>query len=422
MKILYINHYAGSPLHGMEYRPFYLSSEWVSCGHTVKVIAASNSHVRTENPIFDAESKSEYFNGINYVWYSTPRYFRNGVMRLINIASFLWRLWRNAKELAADFKPDIVIASSTYPMDIWPAEKISRLAGARLVYEVHDLWPLSPIELGQMPRWHPFILLVQLAEDYAYKHADKVVSILPKTLEYMVSRGMAPEKWAYVPNGVDLAEWQSPAELPGDVQNVINTMKARGLPIVGYAGTHGLANALDVLLDAAALLKGQAQILLVGTGPERERLLKRVTTEELDNVIMLPSVPKAAIPKLLDQIDIAYIGWHPNPLYRFGISPNKLMDYMMAGLPVVHSVDAGNDPVQEADCGLTVRPNEPKAVAKAIRELCELTCKERHTLGARGREFVMSHRLYPTLANNFLLAITTEDEGSQIMHKYETRN
>lgn len=412
MNILLINHYAGSPRHGMEFRPYYLAREWVAAGHRVQILAGSYSHIRAKPPAMSANGVThEQIDGVEYCWHPTPSYVGNGLGRAKSMLSFIWQLWRSAKQIALDFKPDVVIASSTYPMDIWPAKKIADLAGAKLVYEVHDLWPLSPMELGGMSRWHPFIMWVQWAEDYAYKHADKVVSMLPKTLDYMVSRGMAPEKWAYVPNGVDLAEWQSPAELPTDVQSVINKMKTSGLPIVGYAGTHGLANALDVLLDAAALLKGQAQVLLVGTGPERERLLKRVATEELDNVVMLPSVPKAAIPKLLDQIDIAYIGWHPNPLYRFGISPNKLMDYMMAGRPVVHSVDAGNDPVREADCGLTVRPNDPEAVAKAIRELRELNRKERHTLGARGREFVMSHRLYPILANDFLMAIATKYEG-----------
>lgn len=405
MNILLINHYAGSPRHGMEFRPYYLAREWVALGHRVQIIAGSYSHIRAEQPSISENCVMlEQIDGVEYCWYPTPAYAGNGLRRAKSMLSFISQLWRSAKQIAFDFKPDVVIASSTYPMDIWPAKRIADLAGAKLVYEVHDLWPLSPMELGGMSRWHPFIMWVQWAEDYAYKHADKVVSMLPKTLEYMVSRGMAPAKWAYVPNGVDLAEWQSPAELPGDVQNVINTMKARGLPIVGYAGTHGLANALDVLLDAAALLKGQAQILLVGTGPERERLLKRVDTEELDNVVMLPSVPKAAIPKLLNQIDIAYIGWHPNPLYRFGISPNKLMDYMMAGRPVAHSVDAGNDPVQEAGCGLTVRPNDPEAVAIAIRELCALPNKDRMNMGAMGREFVLSHRLYPILASDFLLA------------------
>ena len=261
------------------------------------------------------------------------------------------------------------------------------------------------MELGGMSRWHPFIMWVQWAEDYAYKYADKVVSMLPKTLEYMVSRGMAPEKWAYVPNGVDLAEWQSPAELPDDAQKVIDTMKARGLPIVCYAGTHGLANALDVLLDAAALLKGKVLVLLVGTGPERDRLLKRVNSEGIDNLIMLPSVPKTSIPTLLEQIDIAYIGWHPNPLYRFGISPNKLMDYMMAGKPIVHSVTAGNDPVMEVGCGLTVPPADSKEVAFAVEKLILIDGLELQKMGNLGKRYVVERRTYPILADQLLKRI-----------------
>lgn len=397
----------------MEFRPYYLAREWVRAGHQVQIVAASHSHIRACQPPLEAgQIKDELIDDIQYRWYPTPAYTGNGVGRVKNMLSFIRQLWGDAKPLANGFKPDVVIASSTYPMDIWPAQRIARLAGARLVYEVHDLWPLSPMELGGMSRWHPFIIWVQWAEDHAYKHADRVVSMLPKTLDYMVSRGLAPEKWAYVPNGVDLAEWQSPPDLPSAVQSTLLQLKARGLPIVGYAGTHGLANALDVLLDAAAQLKGQAEVLLVGKGPERERLQQRVTDEGLDNVAMLPSVPKASIPKLLEQIDIAYIGWHPNPLYRFGISPNKLVDYMMAGKPIVHSVSAGNDPVQEAGCGLTVPPADAAAVASAVRQLGGLETHARQALGLKGKQYVMQNRLYPTLAQNFLCAVTANKTWS----------
>lgn len=390
----------------MEFRPYYLAREWTDAGHVVKIIAGSFSHIRANQPaILEAGEFSEKIDGIDYLWYKTPSYSGNGFGRVISILSFIGRLWFNARDIALNFKPDVVIASSTYPVDIWAAKKIASVAKAKLVYEVHDLWPLSPIELGGMSRWHPFIIWVQLAEDYAYKHADNVVSMLPNSLDYMVSRGMSQEKWTYVPNGVNQSEWQSPDALPHDVQVVLDKMKARHLPIVCYAGTHGLANALDVLLDAASLLDGRVQILCVGKGPERERLYQRVLSEDLRNVVMLTSVPKASMPNLLAQIDIAYIGWHHNPLYRFGISPNKLMDYMMAGRPIVHSVDAGNDPVEEVGCGLTVNPNDPGAVAKAIDELCDLSAEELMVLGAKGREFVMLNRSYSKLAKNFLVAI-----------------
>jgi glycosyltransferase involved in cell wall biosynthesis len=405
VNILLINHYAGSTRHGMEFRPFYLAREWVRAGHKVQIVAGSHSHIRANQPRLQGAVLDENIEGISYRWYATPAYQGNGIGRVKNMLSFLWALWRDAQRLAREFQPDVVIASSTYPMDIWPARRVAKLAKAKLVFEVHDLWPLSPIELGGMSNWHPFIICVQMAEDYAYRHADKVISMLPKALDYMRSRGMEAHKFAYVPNGVDEDEWTQPAPLPPEVQSRLNTLRSEGLPLVGYAGTHGLANALDVLLDAAHQLKGRAQIVLVGTGPDRDRLLARVAQEGLTHVTMLPSVAKQAVPTFLAALDIAYIGWHPNPLYRFGISPNKLMDYMMAGKPVVHSVSAGNDPVADAGCGFTVAPGDPVAVAHAVLRLANLSTDERAKMGQAGRGFILANQTYLTLAKLFLIEV-----------------
>jgi glycosyltransferase involved in cell wall biosynthesis len=412
MNILLINHYAGSTRHGMEFRPFYMAREWVRAGHKVQIVAASHSHIRANQPKLNEPVLDENIEGVDYRWYATPAYQGNGVGRVKNMLSFMWALWRDAVRLTKDFGPDVVIASSTYPMDIWPARRIAKLAKAKLVFEVHDLWPLSPMELGGMSKWHPFILWVQMAEDYAYRHADKVVSMLPKTLEYMRSRGMAAYKFIHVPNGINEEEWAQPLPLPSEVQSHMDRLRSLNLPIVGYAGTYGLANALDVLLDAAVPLNGRAQIVLVGTGPEHDRLLARVTQEGLTNVTMLASVPKQAVPSFLAAIDIAYIGWHPNPLYRFGISPNKLMDYMMAGKPVVHSVRAGNDPVAEAGCGITVNPGDADAVAQAVLQLAAMSVDERINMGLSGREFIVKNQTYRTLARSFLTKIELTEKSS----------
>ena len=402
MNILLINHYAGSTRHGMEFRPFYLAREWVRAGHCVQIVAASFSHIRAIQPELNDFVLNEQIEGIDYRWYATPSYQGNGAGRVKNMLAFMRALWRDGPRLARVFKPDVVIASSTYPMDIWPARRIAKLANAKLVYEVHDLWPLSPMELGRMSKWHPFIMWVQMAEDYAYRHADKVVSILPKAKEYMCSRGMAPQKFVYVPNGVDEEEWAQSADLPQEVKESLDALRAKGLPLVGYAGTHGLSNALDVLLDAASRLKGKAEVVMVGTGPDREALLARVASEGLTNVTMLPAISKQSIPRFLDDVDIAYIGWHPNPLYRFGISPNKLMDYMMAGKPVVHSVSAGNDPVTEAGCGITVPPGDIVAVVDAVLELAAMSQSARNCMGQAGKTAILQNQTYKVLAKRFL--------------------
>ena len=403
MNILLLNHYAGSPALGMEYRPYYLAREWVRMGHRVRIVGASFSHVRARQPA----PGEEVVDGIEYRWLPTPRYEGNGPGRVWNIWRFLAQLWRQAPRLAAEFRPDAVIASSTYPMDIWVARRIARLARARLVYEVHDLWPLSPIELSGMSPRHPFIRLCQAAEDAACRDADRVVSMLPKAHDHLAAHGLDLRRLTIVPNGVSPEEWRAePPPLREDAAAAIVTHRAAGRVVVGYAGAMGLPNALDVLLDAAKRLAGDPiGFVLVGDGHERARLARRVADEGLTRVTLLPPIPKAQVPAFLALIDIAYIGWQRVPIYRFGIAPNKLMDYMMAGCAVLHSVEAGNDPVAAAGCGLTVAPESPEAVADGLRRLAGLAPEQRRAMGERGRAFVLAHHSYPVLARNFVDAL-----------------
>ena len=417
MNILYINHYAGSPALGMEYRPYYLAREWVRAGHSVQILAADHSHVRAHQPVQPAAGAGantcawdESTDGIHYRWFATPRYQGNGLGRMRNIAAFLRAVWADAVRLARDFKPDAVIASSTYPMDIWVARRIAGLAKAKLVFEVHDLWPLSPIELAGMSALHPFALLCAWAERSAYRHADVVVSMLPKVHGHMAERGLDLQALHIVPNGITLDEWQHEAEpLRDDVALALASARDQGLTVVGYAGSMGLPNALDCLLDAAALLQGQGAALafvLVGSGHEQARLMQRAAAEGLQRVHFLPPITKAQIPGFLQCIDLAYIGWQRVPIYRFGIAANKLMDYMMARAPVLHAVEAGNDPVAEAGAGLTVTPESPQAVADGLLRLAALPAAERRAMGERGRAFVLAHHTYPVLAHRFLQVLS----------------
>ena len=407
MRILYTNHYAGSPRHGMEYRPYYLAREWVRAGHEVNIVAADQSHIRARQPdLGHARRGDETIDGIRYTWLRTHPYRGNGVGRVRNMGSFVRALYLESRRLATAFKPDIVIASSTYPMDIWPAHRIARLSGARLVFEIHDLWPLTPIELGGMSRWHPFIMALQAAENYVYRHSDVVVSMLPKVHEYVESRGIPLSSLHIVPNGVDPHEWDTGSpELGPDLGDTLSAIAEAGNSIVGYAGTHGVSNSLDTLLDAATIMRDEnVSFVLVGGGPEKPRLQRRAREERLRNVCFIDPVVKEQIPALLQRFDIAYIGWQRQSLYRFGIAPNKLMDYMMAARPVLHAVEAGNDPVGEAGCGLTIAPENPVVTAQAIRSLLSLSAEERQSMGRRGKQFILENHTYPILSQRFLAA------------------
>ncbi len=404
MNILLINHYAGSPKHGMEYRPFYLAREWVKLGHQVTIVGASQSHLRSKQPDTKGNITKQQIEGIRYVWLKTPSYRGNGMGRVLNMLTFIMRLFLFSSRIIAGCKPDCVIASSTYPLDIYPARYIARRNKAKLIYEVHDLWPLSPIELGGMSPWHPFIMVMQMAENFAYCVSDRVVSMLPKAADHMREHGMVSEKFSYVPNGIDINEWEGlRGFLPEEHNTILSNLRKKDQFIVGYAGSHGVSNALHYFIEAAALVKGQSvSFVLVGQGPEKEELQIQAMDLGISNIVFLPAVSKSAISTLLDFMDILYIGWNRIPIYRFGISPNKLFDYMMAGKPVIHGIEAGNDLVAESGCGISIPPENPEAIATAIIKLKNMTQAERVGMGLKGREYVMKNHDYKILAKKFI--------------------
>lgn len=404
MKILLINHYVGSNIHGMEYRPYYLAKEWVKGGHEVTMIGASFSHIRTVQPEVENNWKEEYHDGIRYLWVKTPSYEGNGVKRIINMAVFMKELMLHSAKIADTYKPDVVIASSTYPLDIYPARKIANKVKAKLIFEVHDLWPLSPMELGNMSAKHPFIMVMQKGENDAYRYADNVVSLLPKADQHMIEHGMEPSKFRYLPNGIDIEQWeQADEKIPNDHKDVIDDLRKNGKFLIGYAGTHGIANALEYLIEAAERTYDERiAYVLVGKGPERDNLINKVKEKNLKNIHFLPVINKKAIPDFLSQMDALYIGWRRSPLYRFGVSPNKLLDYLMAGKPIIHGIEAGNDLVAEAGAGITIPPEDPDEVAHAAKKMLELPEDRRNEMGTNGQRFVIETHDYRVLSQKFI--------------------
>lgn len=411
MKILYIDHYAGSPELGMEYRPYYMAQEWIKAGHSVTIVSASFAHTRHTNPEVHGPITHEDIEGVHFIWLRTPTYKGNGGGRILNMLAFVAALFWHLPKYTATWHPDVVIASSTYPLDFYPARRIARRFKARLAFELHDLWPLSPMELGGMSRFHPFIALMQMAEDAWCRQCDVAISLLPHADKHLLTRGLNPEKYVYVPNGINVAEWTNTCiPLPPEHQEFLDRKRHKGRFLVGYAGAHGVANALDAFIDAAQHLKGYPiHLVMVGTGPERERLIAKANAMKLDNVSLLASVPKAAIPSWLSEMDSLYIGIQHRPLYRFGVSPNKLFDYMMSAKPIIYATSAGNDPVLEAGCGVSTTAEDSRLIAEGILALYLSTPEHRLAMGQRGKEYIMAKHTYPVLAADFLAALKQGD-------------
>ena len=413
MNIIYINHYAGSDRHGMEFRPFFMAKRWAESGNSVTVVASSYSHLRTKNPDMQGKkTMEEMLDGVRYFWIAGPEYHGNGLGRIKNMLAFLRGLYQYGDEIAAQGRPDAVIASSTYPLDIYPAHRLAKKYGAMLIYEVHDLWPLSPIELGGMSPRHPYIMMMQAAENYCYRHSDYVVSLLPNAQGHMVEHGLKPEKFICIPNGIVKAGWEQPMGNPPVYYDKLKQYHDEGYFLVGYTGAHGIANALDSFVEAGGLLQGKKiKLLLVGPGPERERLKQKVIDLNLgDTVELLEPVRRGQVPELLSQLDALYVGLQRQPLFRFGVSPNKLMDYMMAAKPVIFAIDAPNDMVADADCGVSIPPEDSAAIAAAVQKLAALSKEELRAMGERGKEYILEHNEYDILSKQFL-AVFSKSKG-----------
>lgn len=409
MNILFISHYAGSPEMGMVFRPYYFAKEWVKQGHSVSILAASFTHIRKNNPDIMDDFQEISVEGIKYVWIKAPEY-HNILKRVLNILAFVSKLSFNAKNIALRYEPDIVISSSTYNFDIYPAIKIAKYANAKLVYEVRDLWPLTPVELGGYSKHHPFIMAMQNAENTAYKKADFVISVLPCVHAYMKQHGLDLKKLSIIPNGILKEDWDKKniKALSNSVLcSFIEQEKKKGKFIIGFAGAHGQANALQYFVEAGLLLDSALfTIILLGDGSYKDALQIYAKDKMIQNVFFFSPISKQEIPSFLNLCDFLYIGLIAKSLFRFGISPNKIMDYMMAAKPIISAIRAGNDPVSEAQCGITVEPENPQAIADGILKLAALSQEEREAMGRRGRDYILKNQTYDILAKKFLDFVT----------------
>ena len=395
--IWFVNQYAGSPDHGMEFRHYELGQALAERGHEVVVLSGTYSHLFSRPPATRATYAFETLGRVTYCWVKVPAYERAvSLGRVLNMLAFMARLYR--LPVGRLPVPDAIVVSSPSLFPILPAERWARQFGAGLVFEVRDIWPLTLQELGGLPSWHPLVLAMSWFERHACRVADAVVSVLPAAGEHLAACGMAPARLTVIPNG---ASPDSLAEASGATPPEVARAVATHSFNLGFVGTLGSANALENLLAAARLLVDDPDIgvVIVGHGSEDDRL--RALAADLDNVTFVGPVMKRDVPATLAEFDACYVGYHRTPLYRFGIAPNKVLDYMAAARPIVLAADSANDPVRDAGCGMTVEPDDAAALAAAIRRLRDLPATDRAELGARGREYVERVHAYPRLAERF---------------------
>lgn len=399
MRILYIDHYAGSPSAGMEYRPHAMAVEWEKLGTSTYLLAGSYSHLRKKNFLEATELAPVEVDGVEFRFIKTRKYDGNGLGRVLSMVDFVGRGWFLARRIAREVRPDVVIASSTYPFDTYLAQRIARHARARVFHEIHDLWPLTPIELGGHSPKHPLMFAMAVAEKSAYRHSDAIISILPNVEPHVRSLGISTPVVA-IPNGIDDEAPHDPA--PEKMVSLTSQLRAEGHSVIGYAGGLTTANAMDDFVAAMALLKDEPiTALLLGDGLYREDL-ERQAQESGANVIFAGTIKKSEVHETLRLCDALYIGSKASPLYEFGVSANKIFDYMATGVPIVNAFASEHSPMVYANSTIRATGEDPDDIARAIKEAVALSAQERAVLGQKSIDWVREHHSMPKLAKRFL--------------------
>ncbi len=409
MNVLYIDHYAGSESMGMEFRPFYLSKIWKDMDINTTILAADYSHLRKTNPIVKRDLEVQKIDGTDFLFLKTTHYHGNGLGRIKSMFDFVTKGILKGNKIIDIAKPDVVITSSTYPLDTYIGQRIAKKTGAKLFHEIHDLWPLSPMELGGFSKNHPFIKIMQYAEDSAYKNSDGVISILPNTKPYIRGRGYNLPVYN-IPNGL-LGKYFSDSE--SDVYNLqakvlVGKLQNEGKFIVGYSGGISVSNAMDDFINAMMKLKGtNISAVIIGDGILKKELIKIKEEKHLDNVFFIDKINKNEVIGTLKLMDALYIGSKKSMLYSYGVSANKIFDYLLAGKPIINAFDTEHSPMNYVGNTIIAEAENSDSIAEAIIKSSNLSDLTRREIEIDSRNYVYKNHNYDYLADRFATILRT---------------
>ena len=391
-----LNQTAGKPDSGWGERHYFLSKYWAKNGWNTTVFSGSYNHLFSNQPktSYKTFTKENIEKGITFSWVKIKKYNPNSIFKLWSMLVFAWKI------LFIPFdeyeKPSIIIISSMPLFSVIPAYYLSKKHNAKLIFEVRDLWPQTPIHLKGYSKWHPVVIVMTMIEKLGYRKSDAIVSVLPNAYHYINKISKEPSKFNYIPNGID-EDLVGNESLPKEIIDKIPTDKF----IVGYTGTLGLANAMEYLIDAAELLKDELNIhfVIVGDGYLKEKFKNQ--TANLNNITFIDKIKKAQVQTMIKYFDICYVGRYDSPLYKHGVSYNKYFDYMLARKPILESSNLIKDPVELSSCGIIVKPENAEEIKNGILVFKSLSTEKMNKFGENGYNYVKKYHNFDYLSTKY---------------------
>ncbi|OUR60970.1 glycosyltransferase WbuB [Colwellia sp. 39_35_sub15_T18] len=366
MKVLYFHQHFSTPKGSTGIRSYEMARRLVHHGNQVTMVCGSYGGGNTglENDFIKGKRQG-CVDGIDIIEldlaYSNSDVFIKRALTFIKFAI-------KSIGLALTQQYDVVFATTTPLTAGIPGIFARWLRGKPFVFEVRDLWPELPKQMGVIK--NPAVLIaMSILEWVSYRSAHRCIGLSPGIVDGIKKRGVKAEKVVLVPNGCDLDIFQFEAD------KNITKWRPEGIEeadlMAVFTGTHGLANGLDSVLNAAVELKRRGRtdikLALVGQGKLKSSLEKKAKELELDNVVFHPPVNKDKLAGLLASADVGLQLLANIPAFYYGTSPNKFFDYISAGLPVLNNYPGWLEGmIKENNCGFVVIPDNPQAFANAL--------------------------------------------------------
>lgn len=377
MKVLYFHQHFSTPKGSVGIRSYEMARRLVSRGHQVTMVCGSYGGGETGLSMpFGQGRRRGWVDGIEIIEFDLAYSNSDGLFK--RALTFL-KFAAHSIGLAFTERYDVLFATTTPLTAGIPGIFARWLRGKPFVFEVRDLWPELPRAMGVIR--NPLVLgAMSVLEWASYRSAHRLIGLSPGIVEGIAHRGVPRERIALVPNGCDLRIFSSTVEPWRPAQ-----VRANDLLAV-FAGTHGMANGLDAVLDTAAELKRRGRddikLLLIGQGKLKAGLQARAQREGLDNVVFHHPVNKARLAGLMAATDVGMQTLANVPAFYYGTSPNKFFDYIAAGLPVLNNYPGWlAEMITQHGCGFAVSPDNPATFADAL----EQAASDRLALKAMGQ-------------------------------------
>ena len=380
MRVLYFHQHFSTPDGAVGTRSFEMARRMTERGHHVTMVCGKyRGGITGLSGAFDQGRRRGTIAGIDIIEHDLDYANADGFAK--RIATFASFAIRSLGPLFTE-RYDLIFATTTPLTAAIPGIVGRWLRGKPFVFEVRDLWPELPRAMGVI-RNPVAVGVLSALEWLAYRSAQRLVGLSPGIVEGFARRGVAREKITMVPNGCDLTIFGSEVE-PWRPAGIATTDL-----LAVFAGTHGTANGLGAILNAAAELqrRGRTEIklLLVGQGKLKPALVGRARREGLDNVVFLDPINKKQLAGLMASTDVGLQILSNVPAFYYGTSPNKFFDYIAAGVPVLNNYPGWlADMIAEHRCGFAVPPDDPSAFADALERAAANRTALRE-MGRRGR-------------------------------------